>query len=80
LRMVSFASAVSPTEAEIQQVLRAAEAAGPQGWLPAAALVQGVAPARRGPVFRGLAMLLKWGVLQVDPAVCAVPLDVRPPA
>ncbi len=75
LRMVSFASAVSPTEAEIQQVLRAAEAPGPQGWLPAAALVQGVAPARRGPVFRGLAMLLKWGVLRVDPAVCAVPLD-----
>ncbi len=77
LNMVNYAQAVLPTPAEIQLVLRAAQAAsqpdaarlwgpqgGPQGFVPAAALVQGVAPARRAQVFRGLVALLKWGLLR----------------
>lgn len=76
LDMVSFAQAVMPSPTEIQQVLKAAEAAtrpeaaavwgpqgGPAGFLPAAVLVQGIAPARRAQVFRGLVALVKWGLL-----------------
>ncbi len=88
LNMVSYAQAVLPSAAEIQLVLHAAQAAsrpesarlwgpqgGPQGFVPAAALVQGVAPARRAQVFRGLMALLKWGLLRgpegVGPALHA---------
>ncbi len=67
LNMVSFAQPVMPGPAEIQQILKAAEAAG--GAAPAAALVQGVAPARRAQVFRGLMSLVKWGLLRVPDAV-----------
>jgi starch synthase len=82
LNMVSFAQAVMPSPTEIQQVLRAAQAAarpesaamwgpqgGPAGFLPAAVLVQGIAPARRAQVFRGLMALVKWGLLRGPGAV-----------
>jgi starch synthase len=86
LNMVSYAQPVMPTPAEIQQVLKAAEAAarpgsalvwgaqgGPAGFLPAAVLVQGIAPARRAQVFRGLMALVKWGLLRGPDAVQPAP-------
>jgi hypothetical protein len=85
LDMVSFAKAVMPSPAEIQLVLKAAEAAarpesatawgpqgGPAGFLPAAVLVQGIPPARRAQVFRGLMALVKWGLLRGPDAVAGV--------
>jgi len=61
LSMVTFATAVLPTEAEAAAVLARA-AAGP---VPARELVADAAPARRLPLLRSLAALVKLGVLRV---------------
>lgn len=61
LAMVDFARAILPSEAEVEQVLRAA-AAGPR---PAAELVAALPEARRALVFRSLVWLVKLGVLRL---------------
>lgn len=64
LAMVDFAKVVLPTDAEVQAVLAAAAAAGPDP-RPAAELVAGIAPERQAFVFRALVWLVKLGVLKV---------------
>ncbi len=60
LAMVNFAAMLLPTDAEIGNVL-AAVASGPA---PAAVLVQGLPQPRQASVFRGLAWLVKLGILK----------------
>ena len=63
LAMVEFAKAVLPAPTDIQ-VMLAAAAPGPR---PVAALIQALPEARRALGLRGLAWLLKLGVLRVCP-------------
>jgi starch synthase len=62
LTMVSYAKAVLPDAAELDQVLTNA-AKGPQS---AKALIEDVAPERQALVFRALAWLLKLHILQIS--------------
>jgi hypothetical protein len=62
LAMVDFARAVLPTADEVRLVIEAA-AGGPK---PAGALVEGIPAARRPFVLRGLAWLVKLGVLKTQ--------------
>jgi glycosyltransferase involved in cell wall biosynthesis len=65
LAMVDFARDVLPTEAETDALLAAAEA-GPR---PAAQCVDWASPERQAHLLRGLAWLVKLGVLAVVPEV-----------
>jgi hypothetical protein len=62
LAMVDFARAVLPTADEVRLII---EVAG-EGPKPAGALVEGIPAARRPFVFRGLAWLVKLGVLKTQ--------------
>lgn len=61
LDMVAYTASVQPTDAEVEQVLRAAS----KGPAAAAKLVMTVEEARRAQVLRGLVWLVKLGVLRV---------------
>lgn len=61
LLMVQYAAAVLPTEAEVEAIILRAEA-GPRR---AGAFLAGVPDARRTAVLRGLAWLLKLGILRL---------------
>jgi hypothetical protein len=65
LAMVDFARDVLPTEAETEALLAAAEG-GPR---PAAQCVDWAPPDRQAHLLRGLACLVKLGVLAVVPEV-----------
>ncbi|MEY4765996.1 MAG: hypothetical protein RI907_2669 [Pseudomonadota bacterium] len=72
LLMAQLATQPQAADAVAKAWLGVGVAQPPAGYLPAAALVQQVAPARRGQALRALSSLLKWGVLRIDPTAVAV--------